>query len=614
MSELKAERIWRREFFRISPLHSGRLRKAPYIIGYDSEAEDGYPFMMQFSFPDTAESQTMLRPVSRRKYAGLHTFMQVVHRKCVRRDREYLIFGHNLTYEFTQLFHDLEPFVRLADDFVIPYTYNEPGEIVADYTLRAANNKRHFVTIRNDTTHVVVKLYDSGSFFPTKLEIAARSVGIVGKLDKPPVFSRRQARTKSFQAYARRDAYITRRLGEQIIEWHTQYDVRTCISAPHFAASVFRRRFMTGPIPLAKPRELEQYGLYSYHGGKNGYYRGGPMEIPNVYNFDIRSAYPEAMRQLPDVQESLWKRVVGYQPGSHGVWRIVADYRRCTFRGMQTIGGSWDVPSGRIEPAFLTSYEIDAMLERDEITLHDAEGWVMDGPSGGPLVAYVDRFYEQKRTATDDTLRMLAKLLLNSLYGKFFQKTPLGDAGIGVLGADGELTWQLTNSEGKYDYKAGGLYHPPIASLITGFVRAKIHRLEHKYDAIMTSTDGLFATRAPDPADLGTDLGMLDAIPGRLRIWRERLYLFDSGTHGVEDCTEPERCKEHKPALHGFRGKADELARVPLMPGKYAYDAQQVITLALSTRLLDGTQYEPGTFVRLPFVLDLSRGAGVQST
>jgi DNA polymerase type B, organellar and viral len=601
MSELQAERIWRRDYFQIAPIKAGRLRRTPFVIGFDSEAEDGYPFMMQFSLPETSEEQTRLIHVSRRRNAGLHAFMQVVHRVCTSRKREYLIYGYNLTYEFTQLFHDLEPFVRLADDFIVPYHYNEPNEQAGDYTIRAANNKRHFVTIRNDATHVTVKLYDASSFFTTSLENAARSVGIVGKLDKPPVFSRRQARTKAFQAYARRDAYITRRLGEKIIDWHEQYDVRTCISAPHFAASVFRRRFLTGPIPVARPRELEQYGLYSYHGGKNGYYRDGPQEIADVWNLDIRSAYPEAMRQLPDVQEAVWRHVDGYQSSSPGVWRIIADYRRCPFRGMQTIAGSWDVPSGRIEPAYLTSYEIDAMLARGELTIHEADGWVCEGPSGGPLVAYVDRFYDQKRNASDDTLRLLAKLLLNSLYGKFFQKTPLGDAGIGVIGPDNELTWQLTNSEGRYDYKAGGLYHPPFASLITGFVRAKMHNLEHTYGAIMTSTDGLFSTRAPDPTDLGTDLWMLDATHGRLRIWRERLYLFDDDDG------------KQKAALHGFRGKADDLARIPLTRGRYAYDAQQVVTLALSTRLLDGTQYEPGTFVRLPFVLDLDRAAGVQS-
>jgi hypothetical protein len=560
--------------------------------------------MFQFSLAEQAESETLLIPIGRGKHAGMHAFMDVVHNVCTSRKREYIIFGFNLIYEFTQLFHDLEMFVRLADDFIVPYTYNRPGYETGDYTIRAANNKRHFVTIRNTRTQRSVRLYDAASFFPTSLDKAARSIGIVGKLDKP-IFTRRQARTKTFREYARRDAYITRLLGEQILRWHEQYDVRTCISAPHFASSVFRRQFLTTRIPLARPRALEQYGLWSYHGGKNGYYRDGPTEIPDVYNYDIRSAYPEAMRQLPDVEQSRWEPVNGYQPGGHGVYRIIGEYRRCTFRGMQTLAGSWDVPSGIVEPAYLTSYEIDAMTERGELVIHDAEGWQMTGPAGGPLVAYVDEFYDQKRNATDETLRLLSKLLLNSLYGKFFQKVPLGTVGIGTIQADGEFGWRITDPKQSHDYKAGGLYHPPIASLITGFVRAKIHRLEHRYDAIMTSTDGLFATMPPDSSMIGTDLGMLDVTRGNLRIWRERLYVFDGGEHGIEDCTDND-CKEHKAAMHGFRGSARDLTRIPLAHGRFDYSGQQVVTLALSTRRLNGVRYDPGTFAMLPFVLDLS--------
>ena len=595
MSVHRAERIHKDSRFRIAPLNVGRSpNRKPFIVGFDSEAEDGIPFMFQFSLPNTAESDCILMAVAPGLHKGLHTFMTAIHRIAIARTREYIIFGFNLTYEFTQLFHDIEPMVRLVEDFTIPYIYDATDETQHHYTIRVANEKRHFVTIRNDETHVTIKLYDAASYFPTSLDRAAKSVGIESKLDKPPTFTRADSGSETFRAYAARDAFITRRLGEQIMTWHEQYDVRTCISAPHFASSVFRRQFLTATIPLAEPVELEQYGLASYHGGKNGYYRGGPTAIPDVFNYDIRSAYPEAMRQLPDPTQSEWETTSNYRMGSHGIWRISGDYQPCTFGGMQTLDGSWNVQPGPFVDAFVTGYEIDRMLAHGEISIRDADGWIMAGPSGGPLVEYVDQFYEQKRTATDPTLKLLAKLLLNSLYGKFFQKVAIGRTGTLRLHRDGSMEWTTTDPDQPYDYVAGGLYHPPIASLITGFVRAKIHGLEHKYDAIMTSTDGLFATRPPDPTDIGDRLGSLDVTAGRLRIWRERLYIFDSHDG------------EQKYALHGFRGKVGDLEAIPLAPGQYEYDAQQVITLALSTRRLNGVQYAPGTFARLPFMLDLS--------
>jgi hypothetical protein len=298
------------------------------------------------------------------------------------------------------------------------------------------------------------------------------------------------------------------------------------------------------------------------------------------------------MRALPDVERAKWRESTSYQPNTHSIWRATIHYQPCTFRGLQHPDGSWmDQPSR--STVIATGYEIDAMVERGECEVIRAVGYVMDGPSGGALSDYVDTFYHLKQTTKDDTTRITAKLFLNSLYGKFFQKTPLGLAG-SYEWSTGNYVASVTDQSG--DYEAGGLYHPPIASLITGFVRAKIHRLEHRYNAIMTSTDGIFAYQPPNPDDIGDKLGDLDVTIGRLRIWRERLYLFDYDDSGNT---------KQKAALHGFRGSARELATIPLATGRYTYTAQQMITLGMSTRSYNGARHPPGSFVTLPFGLDV---------
>src|SRR4029077_10298162 len=104
-------------------------------------------------------------------------------------------------------------------------------------------------------------------------------------------------------------------------------------------------------------------------------------------------------------------------------------------------------------------------------------------------------------------------------------------------------------------------------------------------ESVMTSTDGFFAMRPPDPDDIGTGLGDLTVERGNLMIWRERLYAFD-----------PASGKPGKYALHGFRGDVDALRRIPLTPGSYSYKAQQMVTLRLSTHSLgaERQQYQPG--------------------
>ena len=595
MSVYKAGRIIKPRHFRLAPLRRGRGKRLPYVVGFDSESEDSQTFTMQFALPDKAERETLIEYVPKRPHAALHTFMRAVHVICTSRKREYLIYGFNLAYEFTQLFHDFGDDAKAAADFEFDYVMPDG----ARYRWTVYNNKRHYAIIVNRSTRLRVRFLDAYAFFSTSLDKAARMLGVGEKLDAP-AFRRRDWQLRSFQDYARRDAYITRMLGERIVSMHDDYDVPTCISAPHFASSVFRHRFLSDEIELPNER-LEQHGLYSYHGGKNGYYHDGPADIADVRAYDIRSAYPEAMRQLPDPTRATFRPVVGYVPGEHAIWRATIDYHPCQYRGMQNIAGTWVGVPGRYN-MYATGYELDAMMSRGEATIIRAVGHIMSGPSGGPLVDYVDTFYAMKSTTPHETERVTAKLFLNSLYGKFFQKVPVGFVGT-YLWETGEYI--ASDQDADNDYIAGGLYHPPIASLITGYVRAKIHRLEHSYDAIMTSTDGIFARRDPRPGDIGTALGMLDVTTGRLRIWRERLYLFDSGSHGVENCGMGAACKEHKSALHGFRGSPVELASVPLTTGRYDYTAQQVVTLGMSTRRYDGRYHAPGSFVTLPFALDV---------
>jgi hypothetical protein len=118
----------------------------------------------------------------------------------------------------------------------------------------------------------------------------------------------------------------------------------------------------------------------------------------------------------------------------------------------------------------------------------------------------------------------------------------------------------------------------------------------------MTSTDGLFGLNPPDGNDVGTSLGKLTVEWGSLRIWRERLYVFDA-INGKQ-----------KFALHGFHGhlscgKAEcftgHLADIPLAAGEYRYFGQQMITLKMSTRDHRAQHYSPGQFVKMPFTLRL---------
>lgn len=597
MSAHIASRIEKPKHFRIAPLVKGRGKRPTYIVGFDSEADrQGRPMLYQFSLPGTTADECRLVYPTLRKGDGLDAFMGFVHTYLydAARTQEVIIYGYNLSYEFTQLFADLPTELSECGEFRFVYEGRDTsGNLKGRYEISVFNDKRYAVTIMRD--HRRIKLYDAMAFFPGGLDAAGKMLGVGRKIDlSSKRFTRDDLTNAHFLDYARQDAWLTRRVGETIIDMHVEYDVPTCLSAPHFASRVFRHHFLTAEIPLCAS-DLEQAGLSSYHGGKNGKYVKGPQYFPRIRSYDITSAYPEAMRALPDPTTATWTYVTEYRSNVHALWKVTMDYKSCRYKGGMKHSEGW-LETGYVEDVWLTSYELDVILERGEAKLLHCVGYVMEGtPGTGPLARYVDMFFDMKRTAPKEgMLRAAAKLFLNSLYGKFFQKVPLGIVGfLDISDEDGSVQYIVDDPNAEFSWQAGGLYHPAIASLITGFVRAKIHRLEHKYRAVMTSTDGFFAWRKPDPADIGTDLGKLTVDVGSLDIWRERLYDFHAD-------------HKRKTALHAFRGNVRALRRIPLVPGKYRYEAQQMVTLRLATRTLRDQRYKPGAFAQLPYTLDLT--------
>ena len=491
MSAHLADRIEKPEYFKLKHLTQGRGKRDSYVIGFDSEAhscydftskrrpppllhpvcqENGHPFLFQFGHPN-GHVDLVNVPFGGEPHAPLFTFIRYLWEHTRDRSKEYIVVGYNLGYEFTQLFRDLDDETKCTDRFWIGDKPNKmPSTTMGiEFYIDVLNSKRYTFTIEWAGSHQRVKVIDGMAFVQGGLDNAGKLLGLGRKLHKPPRFDRDSAMSPEMRAYASEDAIITQKLGEWIIDLHETKDVRTTMSAPHFASSVYKRAYLTKEIPLASG-DLEQSGLSAYHGGKNGFYLHKPMVLQNMWHIDIRSAYPEAMRQLPDPEQSEWIFHDEYVPGAHAIWHITGRYKRCKYRGLMGLD-NWP-KSGQLE-AHVTGYELDEAIRRGEIELTSCDGWVMEGPQDtGSLVAYVDDFYALKRYAKTDSEKLYAKLLLNSLYGKFFQKVELGSVGAIELGTGKLIT---TDPEQDYDYRAGGLYHPPIAALITGYVRAKIH-------------------------------------------------------------------------------------------------------------------------------------------
>lgn len=244
------------------------------------------------------------------------------------------------------------------------------------------------------------------------------------------------------------------------------------------------------------------------------------------------------MAQLPDFEHGKWRLGSGikfFRRHPHGIFKISGYLADCPYGSIQT--HAFKRAQGRILDLWTTGYEITEALRSGELRISRiiGYGWEQGYPKGkkkpilqgSAFARFVADFYALRSATQDPALKYFYKLILNSLYGKFIQRT--------------------RNDEG--EFVAGSMFDPSIASLITGYVRAKIHRLEHKYKALHTATDGFITRIKPDPADIGSGIGQLKADTfGPVLIMRNKLYLhFDHAG------------KLKKSGLHGFQGNPAEL-------------------------------------------------------
>lgn len=619
MSEFTPVIVAKPKWFKIAPMKTGFGTRPPYVIGFDSEAYKGSPMLMQFSHPGEGMTDTKL--VWTNTKDSLSDFLDylepVAHQYA--RSHQVLVFGFNLRYEYTQLFRQIAPEAWADSHFQLHFHEHDDCEGKPDddwdILIDAMNDKRYTFSVsysgsldkrrgkRRD--RYPIRVIDAMAYFNTSLDKAAKVIGVEGKDDYPDELKgmlppRKALTDERFIRYSKRDAYITRLLGEKIVGYHQHFDVKMTLSAPMYAAYVFRRRFLTAEIALCEP-DLENAGLRSYHGGKNGYYLDRPTFFDHAYDYDVNAAYTSAMASLPDPVLSVWEETGHYENGVHALWYVRGNVQSCVFRAFQEVNGRWHTWKEDGDLGFwITSYELDEALRQGEVLdIYECSGFVMRGePGTGPIRAFCDEMYALKRDGATPEERQMAKLCLNSLYGKLIQKVPNHSDSVFpmfdlVEREDGTYKVQDANMiEG--GYKAGGLYHPALASLVTGNVRARIHAYEHKYNSLMTSTDGFLSTVEPDPADLHNEYGGLKVKEGQLSIWRERLYVFEP--------------KDDDPvyALHGFRGRLADLRRIPLVAGRYAYQAQQMVGLRDSLHQHDGKRYQPGQFAILPYELDLT--------
>lgn len=243
---------------------------------------------------------------------------------------------------------------------------------------------------------------------------------------------------------------------------------------------------------------------YAYFGGRfEQFYTG--QYTGTVYSYDIRSAYPHAMRLLPDLHHGKWVHHVGRPPNglpSFALYKVDYDYGA---DGHTDAGRSYmpmpfplrDIRSAIHFPSRVKGWywgpEVISAL--DWYSLDIRESWTFEPTIENERpFAFIEDMYQQRMEwkGMENQAQYALKLGMNSLYGKTAQRK----------GKDNES-------------KAPRWHQLEYAGFMTSMCRGMMFSamMQDPLGIIATETDGLFSRSRLD-LPLGEGLGE----------WEEEIY------------------------------------------------------------------------------------------
>lgn len=258
------------------------------------------------------------------------------------------------------------------------------------------------------------------------------------------------------------------------------------------------------------PSEVVDAARHAFSGGRIELIRYGRIEgkKPVVWDYDINSAYPYFIKDLPSMKDAEWKlekTVKSKFALCHIKWNLQEkdDKNKIRFYPFfyRKQSGMIIYPQQGENWVWLPEYEVGMKhLDKYNGTIELIEVWNCYPSTGYKPFSFVDEMAKKrlewktiyrKSKGKEGGQNIPAKLGLNSLYGKLAQQI------------------------GSYLDKESGKRMPPIyhnialAGFVTASTRAKMFdaAMISPQNVVMFATDGLFVTKELPQLDRGEELG-----------------------------------------------------------------------------------------------------------
>lgn len=561
---LKKVGLSNRNFWGIGKNHRAMpLPRDLRVFGSDTETVHGEPHTVQLYDGKRDPQLFYVKPKT-----IFPTFWRAIKPGCLSHGVN-LCYFHNLKFDLVILFYQWrKEFYEQYND--IRFTINMPGEAPID--VKSIFGKVNAATLKQNG--MIVRLLDSHHFTQTSLEKSAKMFQI--PFDKKPMpkgLGEEYLDDAEFEDYSKTDVVVEYHLAKKILDFHNEYKVSPSISLPQFASKVFRHYYFEPDTKIVfPPQEAVKACESSYHGGKNGFYLPGPTLLKDVWEVDINSSYPNAMRHLPQMTKGDFYRVGKYEPGYHGVYKLegFADPKR---KYPLLFDAGFKRVDGDFSGVWQTSYEVELMQKTADYKFKITDGFLWDPAPYhvNPFKGFVDDFYAKKENTpkSDKAMYNFYKITLNALYGKFIstvEKRDIDQSDSRIEAPQGfNMAWDSVLKKyvlTKHRHVASGMYNPFVGTLITGFARAELYKLEVKYEALHSATDSVKTLLRPQEIHgLG---GSKIECRGPCYFFRNKFYLHYSQTfdfcHHKGMALPTFSTGEHlcKVALHGYKAKTEK--------------------------------------------------------
>lgn len=249
--------------------------------------------------------------------------------------------------------------------------------------------------------------------------------------------------------------------------------------------------------------EQFEYMQHAYKGGCSMVNKKYRNKIVKTHSYDVNSMYPWVLREkaLPIGKPIFFTGQ--YQKDEK--YNLYIQHIKCEFylkeNSVPTIqvkntwnfmGNEWIENSNTIIDLYLTNIDLELFFDNyDVYNLEYIDGYKFVGFQGC-FNNYIDHFYDIKCNSTDKAMKNIAKLYLNSLYGKFGSK-PVKKSVLFHIEDKRIKSQEIYESETKTIYL-------PIAIFVTSYARQKLFTNIKKVLPIFIycDTDSIHTTEKTD--------------------------------------------------------------------------------------------------------------------